>query len=82
MNNRSNERHQVSKDRNDFLRKFKKSTVPSMIFRWAALEVDNQVRTPDAVDLLIAGTGKQRCQVVWRRSTGWCCFLIVNCSEV
>jgi hypothetical protein len=68
MNNRSNERHQVLKTGTISFENSKiDCAVHDLSQGGANLEVDSQVGIPDAFDLLIADTGKQRCHVVWRK---------------
>jgi hypothetical protein len=68
MNNRSNECHQVLKTGTISFESSKiDCAVHDLSLGGANLEVDCQVGIPDAFDLLIGDTGKQRCHVVWRK---------------
>jgi hypothetical protein len=68
MNNRNYERHQVlSTGTISFESSKIECAVSDLSLGGANLEVDSQVRVPDAFDLLVADTGKQRCHVVWRK---------------
>ena len=70
MNNRKNERHEVLKAGTiSFQGSRIDCAVHDLSLGGAKLEVDSQVTIPDAFDLLIADTGKQRCHVVWRRES-------------
>jgi PilZ domain-containing protein len=68
MNNRSNQRYQVLKAGTISFEDSKiDCAVHDLSLGGASLEVDSHVRIPDTFDLLIADTGKQRCQVIWRK---------------
>jgi hypothetical protein len=69
MNNRKNERHNVLKAGTILFQSSKiDCAVHDVSVGGANLEVDSQLPIPDSFDLLIdAQTGKQRCQVVWRK---------------